>query len=289
MFKITNKLILGKDTKKLEIFAPLIARKARPGQFVMVMPEEYGGAIPLAVAETDPSRGSIVLIFQETGPVTKQLGEMPINESIFAIVGPLGNPATIEKFGTVVCVATGVGIAQILPVCRALKDCGNKVLVVLGAQTRGKLMLEPQIRMACHRLFIATEDGSFERRGQATDIIADLLEKEEVGMVYAIGSVVMMEKVCALTQMRGIKTFIQVTSGISCGTGICASCRIAVGGETVLACQKGPEFDGHAVDFAMLKVRKAAFRKFNTGSAAHPSEDEDLLAQTIRKFFPGGR
>jgi len=288
MFKITNKSILGKDTKKLEVFAPMIARKAKPGQFVLVMPEEKDNTIPLAVTETDPSRGIIVLIFQETGPVTKKLGEITINESIFAIVGPLGNPATIDKFGTVLCVASGVGIAQILPVCRALKDCGNKVLAVLGAKTRGKLMLEPQIRMASHRLFIATEDGSFERRGQATDIVADLLDKEDVKMVYTIGSVAMMEKVCNLTQMRGIKTFIQVTSGISCGVGTCASCRITVGGETVLACQKGPEFDGHAVDFAMLKVRKAAFRKFTSGVEQKP-EEEDLLAETVKKFFPGGR
>lgn len=284
MFKIINRLLLGKDVRRIDIFAPLIARKAKPGQFVVVLPDEQGAGLPLAIVETDPVRGALTLIFRETSATTRRLSEIPINESLHAVVGPLGHPATIKKWGTVLCVASGVGTAQILPVCRALKECGNKVIGVLGAPSRGKLMLEAQVRLACGQVFIATEDGTFERRGRATDVVEDLLSREKFQMVYTVGSVVMMEKVCVLTKKRGVKTLIQVTSGISCGVGLCGACRIQVGSQTVLACQEGPEFDGHKVDFKVLKIREAAQNKEKEKKLVAVNDE---LNQVIAKFFPG--
>ena len=287
MFKITKRLILSQDVKRVEIFAPVISRRAKPGQFVVVIPQEKSSWVPLAVVEADPSRGHITLVFQERDEATRHLGSIPINESVFSVVGPLGNPATIEKFGTVICVTTDLGSPQMLPVCRALKDKGNKVIGILGAKSRRPLMLEPQIRMACHKMYITTEDGSFERRGVPTDVLKDLLEKEKVKLVYAIGAVEMMQAACAMTQAKGIKTLIQVSSGIFCGMGICGSCRIKVGGQTILACQKGPEFDGHKVNFDGLRTRMEAYRCLRESGQPEGLSETERLSQVVSKFFPG--
>lgn len=286
MFKINNRLVLSKNVKRLDILAPTIARKAQPGQFVALILEEGREAIPLAIAETDPSRGMLSVIFREQSDVTRRLGEMSIDEPIFALTGPLGRPATIQKYGTVLCVATGLGAAQILPVCRALKDKGNKVISVQGGRTRSSLMLEPQIRMASYKMFIATEDGTFERRGVATDIVDDILKRETIKAVYAAGSVDMMERVCGMTRAKKIKTFIQIGAGIKCGLGVCAGCRLDVGGQTVFACQDGPEFDGHEVDFSALRVRLAGKEKLRR-SETTVSGEPDQATQVVKKFFPG--
>ncbi|MCK5579709.1 MAG: sulfide/dihydroorotate dehydrogenase-like FAD/NAD-binding protein [Candidatus Omnitrophica bacterium] len=259
MYKITNKQILAKDIKRLDVRAPDIVKHVQAGQFVMVTVEEGARSIPLAVVESDTRRGTIALIIQETGSVTSKLAAMSINEEIYAVLGPLGQPSQIEKSGVVLCVATGIWAAQILPICRALKEQGNKVIGVVGAKTKSSLMLEAQMRIACHKIFISTDDGSYERRGMATDVVREVLETEDVQKVYAAGSVEMMQAVCQITKRRKISTRVQVNPGMCCGTGQCGSCRIEIKKQEVLVCQQGPEFDGHKVDFETVSVRIGAF------------------------------
>ncbi len=284
MFKITNKQILAKDVKRLDVKAPLIASRVEPGQFVMVITTEGGDWIPMPIAEADPMRGQITFIVQESSPATIQLGHLTIGEEIFSIIGPLGQAAAIAKAGVVVCLATGVGTASILPICKALKKAGNKVVGIIGAKSKGSLTLEPQMRIACSRLLIATEDGSYERRGLASEMLKDILAAEVVRLVYAAGSVDMMQTVCHLTRDRAIKTLVQLRPAMSCGMGFCGSCRVRVEGKVVLACVNGPLFDGHSVNFEHYKMRVATSQDDEILTSAHSESD---ATRSITKFFPG--
>jgi len=200
MFKILSKQIMAQDIKRMDILAPNIAGRSQPGQFVSITPVEGDERIPLTIINADRKHGSITIIFQECGYTTRKLGQLPINEYIYSILGPLGKPATIDHFGTVVCIATGVGVAQILPICRSLKGAGNKVIGIIGAKTKKSLMLEPQFRILCNKAFMTTNDGSYEQRGLATDVLRVLLSHQRINHVYAIGTVDMLESVCVLTK-----------------------------------------------------------------------------------------
>lgn len=258
-FKILNKQSLGADVKRLDVKAEEIARRIQPGQFVMVTPAERSERIPLSVVDVDATRGTISLIFQEVGFTTKQLGALQINENVFNILGPLGVPPSIEKVGIIVCITTGMGAAQILPICRAHKKIGNKVIGIIGAKTKKNLVLESQLRLTCHKILIATNDGSYIKRGLATDLLRDLLKQETIHLVHAVGAVDLMEAVCTMTKERNIPTRVSLHPVMVDGTGMCGSCRVKVAGKTVLACVEGPEFDGHAVDFQDLRIRMKAF------------------------------
>jgi len=259
MFKVINKLVLAEGVKRLDIEARNIAVRIKPGQFVNICVEEGDERIPLAVVEYDAKKGVISVIFQENGAGTKKLGDLPINESIFSVLGPLGTPATIEKRGEVICIATGMGGSQILPIIRALAQAGNKVIGVIGAKTKRRLLLEPQIRIACDKIFISTEDGSYERRVQATEILQELVDHRKIKLVYAIGSAEMMEAVCRITKVKEITTYVQLNPMMIDCMGMCGSCRVKVGNRILLACTDGPEFDGHKVDFKDYKIRINAF------------------------------
>ena len=260
-FKIINKQILAEYVKRIDILAPNIARKIQPGQFVSVCPEEDDEHIPLTVTNYNPNKGIISLTFPELGYTTRKLGALRINESFFSILGPLGCRARIEKEGVVICIATGIGIAQILPICRAYKDKGNKVVGMIGAKTKRALMLEPQMRITCDKMLIATEDGSYERRGLATDILQEFFDQNKADCVYAIGSSDMMRRVCLMTKERAIKTLVKLNPVMTDCMGMCGSCRVKIGGKTVLACIEGPEFDGHKVDFDDLNIRMNAYEE----------------------------
>lgn len=249
MFKIINKQVLMEGVKRLDIYAPFVARIARPGQFVSVCVEENDERIPMSISDVHAAEGAIALIVQEAGPTSRKLGNLAINEEIFSIIGPLGVAPEISKKGTVVCVATGIGAAQILPVARAFKDAGNKVVGIIGSRTRGRLLLEPQLRLVCTNVLVATEDGSFGRRAKATDLLRQLLERESVDYVYAAGSAAMMESVCEMTRPKNIPTRVQLNPLMIDCVGMCGSCRVRVAGRSVLACMEGPSFDGHQVDF----------------------------------------
>ena len=228
MFTIINKQMLAKGIKRIDVLADEIAPVVQPGQFVMVVPTEKSEWIPLSVVEADATRGTIALIFQERGPSTLELGAVPINESLFAVMGPFGRPATIRMSGCVVCVSAGVGIASMLPICRALRRAENKVISVLGARNKRSLLLEPQMRLTSHRLVVATEDGSAGRKGLATDLLGEVLRKENAALVYAVGPVPLMREAVALARGMGIPSLVQVNSVMHCGSGICGSCRLEV-------------------------------------------------------------
>ncbi|HOW36058.1 MAG TPA: sulfide/dihydroorotate dehydrogenase-like FAD/NAD-binding protein [Candidatus Omnitrophota bacterium] len=255
MHKIVNKQVIANDIKRIEVSAEAIARKIKPGQFVMVMPDEKSGKIPLAVADTDSRRNLITLVFQENGAATKKLGALQIGNSLFSLLGPLGMPVEIEKIGTVACLGYGVGIAQILPICRALKEAGNKVIGLIGAKTKRSLILESQMRIASYKLYVMTEDGSYGQKGLIEDVLPKVLKEENIKLAYAVGSAVMLKAVCGFTRQASVKTLVGLNPIMVDGTGLCGSCRVIVDGKKRLACVDGPVFDGHQVDFEDLMVR----------------------------------
>lgn len=287
MFEIKNKQVLSAGIKRIDVFAPNIARKAQAGQFVGVCPKNGDERVPLAIIDNDPNRQTIALIFQESGPTTKRLGELPINEPLHSIVGPLGVASKLEKKGTAVCIATGIGAAQILPVIRGLRKVGNRIIGIIGAKTRRAILLESQMRIACNKLFITTNDGTYERRGLATDMLKTLMEKEKIDFVYAVGSTDMMEAVCNITKLKNIETRVQLNPMMVDCMGMCGSCRVKVGGDIKLACMDGPEFDGHQIDFDYLHVRMNAFEESvwrPLASIPRPKRNEP---RTLPKFLSG--
>ena len=280
MFKLLNKLIISRDVKRLEILAPDIARRAKPAQFVMMAAEEKSEWVPLAIADADAAKGTISVIFREQGAATRHLGELSVPGTIFAVVGPLGRPAVIETHGTVVAVSTGIGTAAMLPLCRALRKGSNRVIGVIGAKTKKDVLLESQMRLACHKIFIATEDGSFDRKGKPRQVLEDVLKKEDVALVYAAGSTEMMEEMAVLTKARGISLRVLLYTPMVCGVGICGSCRTEVDRQIVLTCQHGPVFDGHKVNYENLKIRWQTFVAAREAGAQQ-------LAQERAKGFGG--
>ncbi|HSV43014.1 MAG TPA: sulfide/dihydroorotate dehydrogenase-like FAD/NAD-binding protein [Candidatus Bathyarchaeia archaeon] len=254
-YKIVNRLILGKEIKRLDIEAPAIARSFRPGQFVMIAPDEGGKWVALTIVESDTRRGIISIIFKESGSATRMLGGLSIQDEIFAVSGPFGFIREVKQLGVVVCVAEDVSAAQILPMCRAYNRAGNKVIGVLGAKSKSELILEPQMRIACHKVVLTTADGSYQRRGSTVEVVRELFEREDVQLVYSVGSVPMMREIARMTSQRQVRNLLQVHTVMSCGRGICGSCRVKVNNQLALACEEGPEFNAHEVDFDYLERR----------------------------------
>ncbi|MCA9402719.1 MAG: sulfide/dihydroorotate dehydrogenase-like FAD/NAD-binding protein [Candidatus Omnitrophica bacterium] len=287
MFPVINKQILAKNIKRIDIAAEHIARRVQPGQFVLIRPVEGGEGIPLSVIDQDPDKGTISVIIREVGETSQALTGLALKQNIHAILGPLGTPAQIKKRGVVVCVATGIGVAQILPICRGLKDAGNKVVGIIGARTKRELLLEAQMRLACDRMMIATEDGTYERRGLATELLERLLDEQGIDQVNAIGSADLMRTVCAITKPRKVKTLVQLRPMMVDCLGLCGACRLRVGNKTVLACVDGPEFDGHRVDFDDYEIRMNAFKEQvwdNRKATSNPSGSDP---KTLTKFLSG--
>ena len=260
MYKILNKQIITPDIKRIDIHAPDVAARAQAGQFVMIAPDDHTERLALPIVDADTKKGSVALIFQENSPSALMLGERQINDEIECLIGPLGNPFRVKKFGTVVCVTTGLGSAAMLSLARSLKKEGNKVLGVMGSRTKRTLLLEPQMRILCHKIFVATEDGSYIKRGQATDLLKEVLKTENVQAAYVAGSPEMMEAAARLTKEKNIPTWALLSPVMLDGTGQCGSCRLSVGGRTLLACEEGPVFDAHQVDFADYRIRLSTYR-----------------------------
>ena len=240
--------------------APMVSRKARPGQFIILRIDEKGERIPLTIADSDPEKGSITLVVQEIGKTTIQLARMKEGEYILDVVGPLGKPTHLDRFGTVVCMGGGFGIAAIHPVARALKELENEVISIIGARKRELLIMEEEMRRVSSRLLIATDDGSYGRHGFVTDVLKDLLEEGvHIDYCIAIGPVPMMRAVCKITEPLKIKTIVSLNPIMVDGTGMCGACRVTVGGKTRFACVDGPDFDGHEVDFDELIKRQRIY------------------------------
>lgn len=259
MHKIISKQIIASDIKRIEVTAETISRKMQAGQFVMVKPDEKSENIPLTIIDADPSRGIITLIFQEVGLSTRRLGALLINDSIFSILGPLGNPAPVTKVNAMVGIGYGVSAAQFLPVGRAFKKLGSKVIAVIGAPTRKSLILESQMRIISQKLYLTTDDGSYERRGSAADVLREVLRNQKVDLAYATGPVELMKQITQVTSEAKIKTWVNLNPVMMDGIGLCGSCRVRVGGTVRLTCTDGPVFDGHTVDFEELAVRMKKF------------------------------
>lgn len=260
MFKIVRREEMAEGTVVLnEIEAPRIAKKALPGQFVILKSGEDGERIPLTMAETDPDKGTITIIYMVVGKSTELFKTLQVGDGYEDVIGPLGKATHLEKVGKVICVGGGTGVAVLHPITRALKDIGNDVVCIIGARNKGLLMLEDQMRSASHDLRICTDDGSYGHKGFVTDVLKDVLEGGEIKQVVAIGPVPMMKAVSNLTKEYDVPTLVSLNPIMVDGTGMCGGCRVSVGGETKFACVDGPEFDGHQVDFDELNLRLQAY------------------------------
>lgn len=260
MYPILAKEALSPVTTLCVVEAPEVARKAKAGQFVILRVTEKGERIPLTIADYDRDAGTITIVAQEVGKTTRLLGALNAGDSLASLTGPLGRPAEIEEFGTVVVVGGGLGIAPVYPKCRSLQEAGNYVIGIIGARTRELIFWEERMRSVTDELIVCTDDGSYGRKGVVTVPLKELLDSgRQVDRVWAVGPAIMMKFVCLTTQPYGVKTLVSVNSIMVDGTGMCGSCRVSVAGRTRFACVDGPEFDGHEVDWDLLLKRQRIF------------------------------
>ena len=260
MFKIVKREEMSDGTVVLnEIEAPKIARKAKPGQFVILKANEDGERIPLTMAETDPEKGTITIIYQVVGKSTALFKTLQEGDVYQDVIGPLGKATHIENVGKVVCVGGGTGIAVLHPITRALKETGNHVICIIGARSKDILIMEDMMTAASHEIHVCTDDGSYGHHGFVTDVLKEILEKEKIDQVVAIGPVPMMKFVSLITKEFDVPTLVSLNPIMVDGTGMCGGCRVSVGGRTQFACVDGPEFDGHKVDYDELMMRLQAY------------------------------
>ena len=259
MHRIVYKKQLSENVKLFDVEAPLVAKKFKAGQFLIVKIDEKGERIPLTIVDTDKENGTIRIIFQEVGKSTKKLGLLNVGDMIQDVIGPLGKPAEIKKFGKVVCVGGGVGVAPLYPQAKALKKEGNEVISIIGARNKDLIILEEEMKSVSDRLYITTDDGSYGRKGFVSDVLREILEKEKIDRVITIGPAIMMMVTARETKPYNVKTIASLNSIMVDGTGMCGACRVSVGGETKFACVDGPDFDAHLVDFKLLMERQRIY------------------------------
>lgn len=262
MYEIMAKRQLNATVTLLEINAPLIAKKALPGQFIIFRIDEKGERVPLTIADTDPEKGTVTIIFQLVGASTKMLGAMEVGQSIQDFVGPLGVASHLEGIRRACVVGGGVGCAIAYPQAKALHGMGAKVDIIAGFRSKDIVILEEEMRAVSDHLFITTDDGSYGEQGFVTNKLESLLDAgNRYDVVIAIGPVVMMKFICRVTQPRGIKTVVSLNPIMIDGTGMCGCCRVTVDGKMRFACVDGPDFDGHLVDFDELISRNSNYKE----------------------------
>jgi len=260
VYEILAKEDLAPVTKLYEVRAPAVARKAQPGQFVIVRLSQEGERIPLTIADYDRERGTITLVVQEVGKTTMEMGTLSVGDQLASFTGPLGLPSEIKNYGTVLCVGGGVGIAPIYPIARDLKEAGSTVVSIIGARNKDLLFWEDKMRTVSDELIVCTDDGSYARKALVTIPLKEMLESgRPIEHIWAIGPAIMM-KFCALTtQPFGVHTVVSLNSIMVDGTGMCGACRVEVGGQTRFVCVDGPEFDAHQVDWDQLLARQRIY------------------------------
>lgn len=260
--KIVAKRQLSKDIFTADIETPLISQAQKPGQFVIIgINNEYSERIPLTIADADPEKGTIRLIWQRVGKTTAELATLNTGDYIANIVGPLGRPTHIQKFGTVVCVGGGIGNAPLLPIAKALKKAGNKIIAVLGARTKERLILEDEFAAISDELFITTDDGSYGRKALVTEPLKEVCQRiPKPDQAFAIGPAIMMKSCCDVTKQFNIPTQVSLNTIMVDGTGMCGGCRIEFDGQPKFVCVDGPEFDGHKVNFDLMIKRLNAYK-----------------------------
>lgn len=260
MFKIITAEWLAPQIKRFVIEARAIARKQKPGQFVIIRLHEGGERIPLTIVGSDRAEGTITLIVQGIGKTTRELNQLNAGDSITDVVGPLGQPSEIHDYGTVVTIGGGVGTAIAYPVTVALKNAGNHTISIVGGRSKDLVILEPELREIADEVIITTDDGSYGRKGLVTDPLKEMLEAgKRIDFVIAIGPIPMMRAVAETTRPFGVKTTVSLNPIMVDGTGMCGGCRASVDGKTVFVCVDGPEFDAHLVDFNILTRRNRAY------------------------------
>ena len=269
MFKIIHAEFLAPGIKRFVLEAPRIARKQKPGQFVILRIYEEGERIPVTIENSDPERGTINIVVQAAGKTTNLLNSLETGDSILDVVGPLGKPSEIKNYGTAVIIGGGVGTAMAYPTAAALKRAGNHVISIVGARNKELVILEKEMRGVSDALLLTTDDGSYADKGFVTDKLRQLIENgTRIDLVVAVGPIVMMKAVSEMTRKEKIHTVVSLNPIMIDGTGMCGGCRVLIDGKSEFACVDGPEFDAHKVDFSVLVQRNAMYREAEQRSMA---------------------
>ncbi len=296
MFRIEQAQLLAPGIKRFVIDAPRIARKQQPGQFVIVRINEQGERIPLTIESSDPAAGTINVVVQAVGKTTHMMHFLKARDSLADVVGPLGKPSEISKFGTVVVVGGGVGTAMAYPTASALKCAGNEVISIIGARSKELMILEREMRAVSDTLIVTTDDGSYGLKGFVTDWLRELIERgAQIDLILAVGPVVMMRAVAELTRPAGIRTMVSLNPIMIDGTGMCGGCRVLVDGKSQFACVDGPEFEAHRVNFDVLVQRNAMYREAERRSMEEyqrnheaPAKKKGAQSEEPCPVLPGG-
>lgn len=259
--KILEKQRLSEGVWRMVLEGERIARKRKAGQFVVLRIHEEGERIPLTIADADPDKGTVTVIFQVVGKTTAHLADMNVGDELLDLVGPLGRPTHIEKVGTVACIGGGVGIAPVYPITQAMKAAGNHIISIIGARSKDLIIMEDEMRAVSDEFLVTTDDGSYGYKGFVSQALEEkyLMPGRKIDMVVAIGPVPMMRAVCDTTKKYNVTTVVSLNSIMVDATGMCGACRVSVGGKTRFVCVDGPEFDGHQVDFKELIDRQRIY------------------------------
>ena len=267
MNKLVDKKQLSDDVFRMTFEAPYIAEARKAGQFIIIqLDDNFGERIPLTIADADEEAGTITIIFQAVGKTTLTLSALEVGDHIANVLGPLGTPTHIEKWGTVVCVGGGIGVAPMHPIVQAVKKAGNKVITIMGARNKELLILEEEMKEWSDEVIVCTDDGSYGRKDLVTVPLKELCEAGVPDIVFAIGPPIMMKFAAETTRPFGVKTMVSLNTIMVDGTGMCGGCRVTVGEDTKFVCVDGPEFDGHLVDFDNMMSRQKAYKKQETGA-----------------------
>ncbi len=269
----------------LDVMAPVIAKKRKAGQFVLIRLNEKGERIPLTIADSDPEKGTIRLIVQEVGKTTYNLGQMKVGDCLADVAGPLGQPTHIDKFGTVVCIGGGIGIAPVHPIAKTLKEAGNRIITIIGARSKDLIILEKEMKAISDRVIIATDDGTRGVHGFVTDALQGLInDGVTIDLVVAIGPVPMMKFTSLLTKKYNLPTVVSLNSVMVDGTGMCGGCRVSIGDKSAFVCVDGPEFDGHQVNYDELIMRQSAYIDMEKEALDHYHKCRlDVEAERLKK------
>jgi len=280
---IVSKSQLSEEVFRIEVEAPLVAQERKAGQFVIVMYDEnFSERIPLTIADADPVRGTVTLIFQTVGASTHKLALKNPGDTV-VLLGPLGNPTHIERFGWAVCVGGGIGLAPLHPIAKALKEAGNRVTVISGARTKDLLIMQEELAAIADEHIVVTDDGSFGRKALVTEPLAELCRRSPPpDIIVTIGPPIMMKFCAETTRPFGIKTLASLNTIMIDGTGMCGGCRVSIGGKTKFVCVDGPEFDAHLVDWNGMLMRLGTYREIE--KEAH---DRCHLEMQIEKLEAG--
>lgn len=284
LFKIVHAAFIAPGIKRFVIEAPRIARKHKPGQFVILRLFELGERIPLTIERSEPESGAINIVVQSAGKTTHLLNLLESGDSVLDVVGPLGKPSEIKNFGTVVVMGGGVGTAMAYPTAAALKRAGNRVIAIVGARTKELVILEREMSQVSDALIITTDDGSYAEKGFVTDKLRQLIEnRTQIDLVLAVGPIPMMKAVADVTRPANIHTVVSLNPIMIDGTGMCGGCRVLVDGKSEFACVDGPEFEAHRVDFDVLVQRNAMYREAERKSMAQFEQEPNHQLALLRK------